>query len=60
MVIDEFLAANNNFIPDYISPIINKNNIEINNINTHAFMLNIDFTQSNADGFFMARMKRIE
>ncbi len=60
MVIDEFLAANNNFVPDYISPIINKNNIGINNIIDDAFMLNIDFTQSNADGFFMARMKRIE
>jgi len=59
-VIDEFLAANKNFLPDPIKPIINKNNIGIENISNEAFMLNIDFTQSNSDGFFMARMKRIE
>lgn len=59
-VISEFLASNKNFQPDSLNQILQKNNIGIDNISADTFMLNIDFTQSNSDGFFMARLKRIE
>ncbi len=59
-VIEAFLQQNENIAGDPILSIINKNKIGLENISNDAFVLHIDFTQSNSDGFFMARMKRIE
>lgn len=59
-VINKFLRNNSNFVPDSLNKEFAKHNISLPFVHDDEFMLNIAFDKYFGDGFFMARMKRIE
>ena len=59
-LVAQFLKHNPDFIPDPLAPALEKNNIHITSLKPEDYMLTLLPSVHQSDGFFIARLKRVE
>ncbi|MFA6569840.1 MAG: hypothetical protein WCT77_01240 [Bacteroidota bacterium] len=59
-VVEEFLKENTDFVPDSISTALGKTGISFKELKDNDYKLHLTPSRHGCDGFFMARMRRIE
>ncbi|HRK59985.1 MAG TPA: hypothetical protein PLI74_10105, partial [Candidatus Kapabacteria bacterium] len=59
-VVLDFLKNNPNFEPDFLSDIFAEHNITIDSLDSTDFFLTLYSSIHKTDGFFVARMRRVQ